>query len=226
MIFAHISDIHSNLDIVPNASQFGIECLITTGDFFPNITRGNLLIEPKFQAEWFELNHINIFAKLFDHIKKQYIHIIIVDGNHDFISLADKFIEYGYPPELVHKVEVGKSFEFHGYIWAGYPNIPYIIGEWNYETHIPEMKVIVDKTFNLNPDILVTHCPPQGILSGQFGCSILGSHLSFKENNVKYIFSGHCHNSAGINETSYAFKAYNSATKCHIINIPEKGKEE
>ena len=208
----HSSDQHGNIHLIADSYVHNIDLYVLTGDFFPNLGRPIQPIrEKRYQQNWIA-NNIKDFTTI-----TKGKPIICVDGNHDFACLADELIFHGVPN--VHKIEVGKVINMFGLVWAGYPNIPYIYSEWNHETFIPEMKQIVNQTLDLHPDILVTHAPAQGFLSGGFGCSVLSNKLIYTKHKIKWHFCGHLHEAHNINEKNYNWKVSNAATTSNILQL-------
>lgn len=215
----HSSDQHGNMSRIADAYKFGIELYVLTGDFFPNVGRPiQPVIEKRYQQQWIANN-----IKDFVYITKGRP-IICVDGNHDFACLADELNFHGVPN--VHKIELGKVINMFGLVWAGYPNIPYIYAEWNHETLIPEMEKVVNQTLSLDPDILVTHPPAQGFLSGGYGCFVLANKLMYTEHKVRWHMMGHVHAAHSINEKDFNWKVSNAATTSNILQIEIEEKED
>lgn len=213
MRVAHASDLHSNLLILKSIDTTKIDAFILTGDFFPNITRGNVQTEINYQTDWFKKKRETIFRALGNKP------VITVDGNHDFISLGDMLSHYAYAGE-VHQISEHGIVEFGGLKFAGHGYIPWIEGEWRGELRTPEMMQIVDKVWDHGyADVLVTHTAPDGILDEQWGCNALANKLAYSEHMYTHHFFGHVHVHTPQEETVNGTKFYNSATCCQIVEI-------
>jgi len=213
MRVAHASDLHSNLLILKSIDTTKIDAFILTGDFFPNITRGNVQTEINYQTDWFKKKRETIFRALGNKP------VITVDGNHDFISLGDMLSDYAYAGE-VHQISEHGIIEFGGLKWAGHGYIPWIEGEWRGELRVPEMMQIVDKVWNHGyADVLVTHTAPAGILDKEWGCNALANKLTYSDHMFTHHFFGHVHVHIPQEETVNGTKFYNSATCCQIVEI-------
>ena len=213
MIVAHASDLHSNLLPLKDVDKAKIDLFIFSGDFFPNITRGNIETEINFQTNWFKNNQDTIFKYLGNKP------VINVDGNHDFVSLGELLIRHGYAGE-VYQINENEIIEFKGLKFAGHGYIPWIEGEWRGELRTPEMTKIVDKVWDLGfADVLVTHTAPAGILAGPWGCNVLANRLAYKDHTFTHHFFGHIHQHTPQEHTENGTKFYNSATGCQIVEI-------
>jgi Icc-related predicted phosphoesterase len=213
MRVAHASDLHSNLLILKSIDTTKIDAFILTGDFFPNITRGNVQTEINYQTDWFKKKRETIFRALGNKP------VITVDGNHDFISLGDMLSHYAYAGE-VHQISEHGIVEFGGLKFAGHGYIPWIEGEWRGELRTPEMMQVVERVWNHGyADVLVTHTAPAGILDEQWGCNALANKLAYSEHMFTHHFFGHAHVHTPQEETVNGTKFYNSATCCQIVEI-------
>jgi Icc-related predicted phosphoesterase len=210
---AHASDLHGNILPLKNVDVTKIDAWILSGDFFPNITRGNVQTEINFQTDWFRKKRDTIFKALGDKP------VINVDGNHDFVSLGELLRVYGYAGE-VHQISEHEILEFHGLKFAGHGYIPWIEGEWRGELRTPEMTKIVDQVWdNGFADVLVTHTAPAGILAHIWGCNVLANRLTYRDHSFTHHFFGHIHQHTPQKHTENGTKFYNSATGCQIVEI-------
>jgi Icc-related predicted phosphoesterase len=209
MKVAHFSDVHGQLDNL--SFPLDVQGLVCTGDFFPNSTRGIRQVEVDFQTTWFERNQEKIF-RVFGGLP-----IVCVDGNHDFVSLGAFLLRAGYPG-LVVNVNPYEAQDFLGLKVAGYREIPWIAGEWNGETYAPELHGLADCALQTGCEILLTHTPPKGILSGDYGCSSLSNLLAYSQHNVRFHFFGHCHDGHGTVE-NMGIQFSNAATAINLIDI-------
>jgi Icc-related predicted phosphoesterase len=210
MKIAHFSDVHGHISCL--AQILGdVEALISTGDFFPNSTRGEREIEVAFQTEWFNRNKTEIF-RLFAGRP-----IACVDGNHDYVSLGTLLVEAGYPGIVVN-VNSDSVQDFLGFKVAGFREIPWIAGEWNGESTGPQMHSMADTALQTGCSLLLTHTPPKGILSGDYGCPSLTSLLTYSPHSVRFHFFGHCHDEHGtVEEMDILFS--NAATAINVVDL-------
>jgi len=210
---AHASDLHGNILPLKNVDVTKIDAWILSGDFFPNITRGNIQTEINYQSDWFCNERDTIFKALGDKP------VINVDGNHDFVSLGALLNEYAYAGQVLQIAE-NKLVEFNGLKFAGHGYIPWINGEWRGELRIPEMTNIVDQVWdNGFADVLVTHVPPAGILAGPWGCSVLANSMTYKDHTFTHHFFGHIHHHKPMEHSQNGTRFYNSATGCQIVEM-------
>ena len=199
MRILHASDLHGNLDTIPQRDD--IDLFVLSGDIAPNRGRDDNGIidadqEVRIQRRWWN------FQK--DRCKRIFGNcpVVCVDGNHDFVSVAKSLHGLG-----VDSYEVTpQGVTVQGVRFAGFPHIPYIKGGWNYEIQGADFRPLVETTFDVgNPEILVTHSPPAGILSsgdGYYGgIDCLTSRLTYVPHRVVYHLFGHNHPRGGNMET-------------------------
>jgi Icc-related predicted phosphoesterase len=213
----HFSDVHGEIDWLGLADFSGIDLIISTGDFFPNCSRGNVSKEIGFQTSWWNRNR-DFVAGVFGSIP-----ILVVNGNHDYICLAENLNNVGCSATLVTPDGVIVS----GTRFSGFREIPYIAGEWNGEKTESELSRIVTRTFDSDPEILVTHCPPAGILDqvGGYGgrgisigsCSLLDA-LSYRDHRIRAHLFGHNHNQPGTIE-HMGIRFHNNACGWDIVEV-------
>lgn len=209
MLIFHASDLHKKyqkLDAFPGETP---DLWILTGDIFPNKTRGEVSVEVGHQTRWFNYTGYSIKERL------RGAPVVCVDGNHDFICLATALRSIGV--EAYNVTPQGVTVK--GIRFAGFRHVPQINGEWNGEADRGELQKLVFDTFEEgNPDILVTHAPPQGILDGtgigyeHIGIEPLTTALMYRTHNVKVHCFGHVHSSAGETEEN-GIRFYNSAER-------------
>lgn len=216
MRVAHASDLHGNLlpikTVANSWATQEFDVWLFSGDMFPNCTRGIVERETKFQENWFISKRDALFKSLQDKP------IICVDGNHDFISIAEMLKKYAYQGD-VYSIHESHVITFKGYKFAGHRYIPYIDGEWNGEKHIPEMSDITNRLFQQfgDSDVLVTHAAPSCELAPEYGCNTLSNALSYLEHTFRYHFFGHIHEYGGKVSKLGNTMLYNNATKCEVI---------
>lgn len=210
----HASDLHADLYPLTLIDK-DVGVVVSSGDFFPNITRGDLATEPKFQKDWFVKHSQNIFRYLAGRP------VVVVNGNHDFVCLAEMLVEHGYAGE-VHLLTPDKVTEFGGKRWTGHRFVPYIYGEWNGELHKHDLALVSKKLFQHDGvDVLVTHVPPKGILASEWGCPTLSQCFAYYPNaaSIKVHMFGHVHSSGGSMTEVFGTKFYNSACTPQIVEI-------
>lgn len=213
MLVAHASDLHGNLLAIRGVDTSQAEAFVITGDVFPNLTRGKIPTEERFQEDWFVKKRDSIFRDLAGKP------VITVDGNHDFISLADMLVKHGYQGE-VYSISPDKVIEFGGLRWTGHRLIPWIDGEWAGESTFSELLEAASAVLDhAGAEVLVTHVPPAGILSGPWGCSALTNLLTYKPHSFRHHFFGHVHEHGGKRMEELGMKFYNGACSCRIIDV-------
>lgn len=226
MKILHTSDLHGNIQQhLEKVSCLDFDVWIDTGDFFKNYPT----YVPN-RGLWIEKN--NEIKNQKDWLQKEYRYIesvlrnrpfISVSGNHDFISLGEELIELGL--SNIYQVDT-KGVELFNIKFAGFPNIPMIEGIWNHETNKEYFANLFQELEKSNPDILVCHCPPRGILdlipekNIKIGVDY-NSFLSYSKHKIKHMFFGHCHEQGGkkevIQEMNISF--YNGAGHAIIHEI-------
>lgn len=226
----HISDNHSRFPHLRDC-----DVVIHSGDFLPNASRGRLDIEIPFQTEWIRKNEK--ILKFWLQGKK----FIFCSGNHDFIDPIPLLIEMG-----IDAVNITNAHHEHlGVRYYGFPFIPILDREWNYERDVQEMgreiRRLKDELAK-GVDVLVCHAPPHGILDSNFyvpigrnreelvdygdrcGNSLLTNLLSYDLPNMpfhdrpQYLLCGHIHEHNGVVET-LGLTISNAATTAHVIEI-------
>ncbi|HVI40071.1 MAG TPA: metallophosphoesterase [Anaerovoracaceae bacterium] len=215
----HISDTHGTFPQLPEG-----EFVVHSGDFLPNASRGNLAIEPKFQQAWVEAR-LDTFR---DWLGGRTL--LVCDGNHDFFNCCELLTANGITAiDLTNKLVT-----FQGISFYGFPYIPYIAGEWNYEKHLAEMndelRYMREKVqdANVSLDFLVAHAPPWGVcdlyLGNHFGNTVLTNMLAYDQMQPlpKYILCGHIHEANG-SANIFGIEISNAATRVHVIEYAEPG---
>ena len=222
----HTSDLHGEWKKLLQAKDFDL--WVDSGDFFPNITRG-APVEAAFQKAWFTQPRMGLKRKYrakadfwlprrmappFDSSIAAKVGewlagrpMISVPGNHDFVSLGHLLRKAGlYAWDLTDG-----PFVIEGRVFAGFREVPYLTGEWKGELPFRHMgaakaHAIVQRTMSANPEVLVTHTPPQGILDysgpkgGRVGLKELAHHLAYKPHSVELHLFGHVHEQPGLKQ--------------------------
>ncbi len=212
MKILHSSDLHGSYKELLMALEGDFDVWVDTGDFFPNKTRGDRNIETSFQNKWFSWKNLGgrIVKALGDR------KMICVGGNHDYTDLASLIREAGGNAENISDGPV----EYGGLSFAGFREIPWIIGEWNGETH--DLSDLVRNAIGADPDVLVTHAPPAGILDTRKyrgGIEGLAMALNYQPHRIKYHFFGHIHENGGKAVDEMGIKFVNGANHIRAWGI-------
>lgn len=231
---SHTSDLHGIF--IPQASS--AEVIVATGDLFPNASRGNRAIEPAFQDRWIK-QHIENYKRLLNGRPLIFIH-----GNHDFSqNFAEILTDNGMEIYDIND----RRLEFRGFTFYGFPWIPYICGEWNYELTGTDLhnkvRELQDKLNDV--DVLCCHSPPYGVLDSnyvikdddgnfdysygsRFGNQPLTDLICYKWDQItnppRYVLCGHCHESKQTEERFDIFFS-NAATTSRTIDLEPRQKE-
>lgn len=202
---AHCSDLHGDWEFLDSVKT--PDLWVFSGDFFPNRTRGIRPIESSYQEVWFRRAADRLVCAL------RGVPVVVVDGNHDFVNLAPLLASVG-----VESYDVASGpVDIKGLRFSGFPYIPWIIGEWNYEED--NIQSEIDRVWAEDPDVLLTHAPPAGILAKEYGYSAISSALFYREHKIRYHLFGHIHACGGqiMKEGGIVFS--NAATTCNILDL-------
>lgn len=217
---AHISDTHNQPRIVKAVAEVACDVIVLTGDILGNKGRvqatGGCIVpaaERKYQESWFR-KQAKRWAPAFAGRP-----VIYVPGNHDFIGIERWLAHYGHTN--VHTISTKQpSVEVCGKVFAGFREVPWIAGEWMGEAH--DLRPLIERTMACNPDIIVTHAPPAGILDGFDGYGVTGwqAPLFYGEHRVTHHLFGHCHDEGGriVEEGGITFS--NAAGHLNLIEVP------
>ena len=210
MIIAHCSDLHGNLESLLRGSR-NPDVWVLSGDICPNKTRGQVEEEAPFQRAWFESN-AELLSKRFAGKP-----VVVVGGNHDYIELAELLRPYGVDAVTL----TPEGAEVAGVRFAGFPEVPFMLGEWRGECH--DFTEILERTFASDPEILVTHAPPAGILdythAGGKGISALTSSLMYRQHRIRVHLFGHVHEHGGQDLEKFDIHFYNGATFVRFFDV-------
>lgn len=225
----HSSDLHGKYKALLKAhkdSEFDV--WLDTGDFFPNVGRvpktGNMILdvaERAHQSRWWGWKMLGArFTEWLDGRPA-----IIMPGNHDFISLYAALLNAGADAHLVTPAGV----EVAGLKWAGFREIiqanadPEWMGEVGPQDEDRVFRELTEQTFASNPDVLVTHAPPNGILNPQgedYGIKDLTRSLAYQPHQIKAHFFGHDHWSGGEQAEEMGVLFFNGAKHALIHELP------
>lgn len=220
MLICHLSDWHASLSTLPEADIY-----VVTGDMLPNFPEtlirlnggegvlherdrwpegaqymGRRIvpeIEVREQREWCQVNPFREATYIPDSKP-----VVCVRGNHDFIDLAPWI--GGNVWEITD--DPTRTREINGLLFGGVRGIPWLTGEWQDELYPDAMDTRVRKLPD-GVEVLVTHCPPHGVLDfGRFydsmGSKELMSYIhrrcyALGEKKMRAHLFGHMHGNAG-----------------------------
>lgn len=151
MKITFISDTHTNM-----YDENYKDLFLSEGDIL--CFTGDIMTSGLYEGE------ILHFLKWFS--KQPFKYKIFIAGNHDILFekyplIADEFISRYQKDGVIYLNNT--SFEYEGIKFYGTPHQPYFCG-WAF--NVPDHKKLVD-IYNMIPDdtdVLLTHCPPFGIL--------------------------------------------------------------
>ena len=214
MKILHTSDLHGNFKAVTNF-EGDFDVWIDTGDFFPNKTRGDRAEEVRYQNRW--LHNKSVAKRIVDFLDGR--PAVTIGGNHDYISLAEALVNHGGD---AYEVSPG-GVEVAGVRYAGFRQVPYMMGEWNGEVHGDEFAPIVGEVFAFNPDIILTHAPPAGILDDcpahGGGVGALMTALCYQPHSIVAHFFGHIHEFGGQSVSEMGVTFANGAGKAVVHTV-------
>lgn len=167
------------------------------------------------------------------HIQNKKAPVIIIRGNHDFVSYKKLF----YGMKDIREVGNFSSFTIGDTEVVGFRGISYIAGEWSDEMRDHELQSLVDRMGKLDFNyaarrhLLVTHAPPANILdysamyTEHYGIKSLASYLNVAMMDPEpgtYIHCfGHVHGARGVQvmpgPATYVFS--NAATTVNTIEV-------
>jgi Icc-related predicted phosphoesterase len=192
----HVSDCHGTFP----AFYGEFDVIVCSGDLLPNKTRGNRHVEPAFQKDWVRKNEQNFKNWIGDKL------FLFCPGNHDFIDPCSILREFGLN---AHNI-TDKIFDFMGKKFYGFPYIPFMGNEWNFELFPDAMGKKVDTLVNLINNNMYKH---------NCGNRFMANALSYRLNKLPIAYlHGHIHESYGITNFETMLIS-NAATVWQIISI-------
>lgn len=213
MRVGHFSDLHGDLKVVSVfVEKHGRPDLwICTGDFFPNQPTLTDRSEEEYQGRWFRRESSSFLRALGD------VPVIWCPGNHDFVD-ARTVIPHA------HHITPDGFLDLMGHRFSGFREIPYINGRWKGEIQELDFVSIIDDALSHDPDILVTHTPPYGILGctsslDEVGSTTLAQYLMYVEHKIKHHFFGHIHECGGQSVEEGGIEFHNSACCVRMIEV-------
>jgi len=217
MLIGHFSDTHGYHHSIfshwveQNGPMPKPDIWLCTGDFFSNFSRGPLAAEIPYQTSWFELI-FESFSSLLGGIP-----LLSVDGNHDFVKLGALMAGKGYPAQTI----TPNGLEFMGKVFAGFPEIPLMKGEWSGESTEYELFQQVEKSLISKPDILAVHAPPLNVLSEQphYGNKSLAEMLETYPHLITDVFMGHVHKDGGKHLRKWDVNFWNNSCTLRFIEV-------
>jgi len=216
LTIAHVSDTHQTSSIFTSVGQVESDIVIVTGDVLDNVGRvDGLGIEPRRERRK-QRSWTRKYAKKWaEAIGSR--PVILVCGNHDFISPMGWLTHYGAE---VHEITSSNPcVEVMGIRFAGFREINWIAGEWPGEAH--DLTPCVERALACDPDILVTHSPPAGILDSRYGYGVkpLTTALAYRAHRIKAHFFGHVHEDGGKVVEVMGIYFANGAERCMVHTI-------
>jgi len=213
---AHISDTHGAPSILRSVGQVESDIVLITGDVLSNRGRLGHGIDPRREARYQDGWSRRYAKKWAPAIGDR--PVVLIRGNHDFISPAGWLRRYG---ATVHEItDKNPCVGVCGKKFAGFRQTPWIAGEWCGEEH--DLAPHVERALSYDPEILVTHGPPAGILDSEegYGNRALTSALTYRPHRVTHHFFGHSHPNGGqvVGEMGITF--INGAGCCTVHEVP------
>lgn len=138
--------------------------------------------------------HYMNFARWFEQFPHQYK--ILVPGNHD-LALEDEPKMFRYDKFIVL---IDSYIKIKGLQIYGTPYQPHFM-DWAFNVYSDKKRIGIFNKMPENLDILITHCPPRGILDKNkqgesCGDNVLAEIVKVKK--PKYHIFGHIHHSYGM----------------------------
>ena len=186
MIICTVADLHGEIVKIPN----DIDVLLIAGDVLCHSTPNEYNMHK-------EIAYLNkIFAPWVEKLMKRCA-VWITWGNHD--TLFDRNINLA--PSILQDISlINRSVIINGYKLYGTPYQPYFRG-WSFNKYdTPDGLGKIYSSIPKDTDILLTHCPPYGILDKTEQGDRVGSMELMKrvnQINTKLHVFGHIHNSYG-----------------------------
>lgn len=229
MKIAHASDTHDRPSIVKAVADLDADIILLTGDILGN--KGRMQIggggwdtmgpsfrisapaERKYQDRWFR-KVAKTWAPAFKGRP-----VIYVPGNHDFIGIEKWLTHYGFT-NLHVITDATPCVEIMGRRFAGFRQINYMMGEWMGEER--DLRPHVERALACDPDILVTHAPPAGLLDGEGGYGIvpLTPALMYGTHRITHHFFGHEHSCGGEVVVEGGITFVNGAGTLRVHEVP------
>lgn len=214
LTIGHFSDLHGNVNKLFAVQNKVVDVWVCTGDFFPNSGYSpDPTSERQFQTNWLYADRSK--GSIIDRMVAMFgdTPVICVSGNHDYIDLTPELRSKGVQAHHI----TDEGVEVCGLTWAGFPEVAFIVGDWVGEVQRNALQQCVYHTMQSNPDVLVTHTPPAGILDNDgscghgHGCEAITTAIAYTEHQVKMHLFGHIHACGRREETLMGVRFVNSA---------------
>lgn len=205
MRIVHASDWHGHKMGLVNGKLPEGDLYVVTGDLLPNFPvrkrdrgawaspceegSGYRIVpstERRLQEEWVREHAAETSALLPD----ASVPVVVLQGNHDFVSYRAMFAARGNP---VHELFANEVLDFGGLTFCGHVGIPFIYDTWNWE--VPRAELLDRVRAVPECDVLVTHYPPAGVLDLGYGLDGMAAATQYKVRRA-HLF-GHIHELGG-----------------------------
>lgn len=169
---------------------------------FKELPSADLLIHSGDALNYGTMEDLIRFRTQLEAIKHNYELIVFVPGNHDRIFEDSYFIAEQFLKETIPNLQVldNRPYMFKGYKLYGSPDQPYFCN-WAFNVKNPHGLYDIYSMIPDDTDILITHCPPKGILDEVYKESVgsieLKAHLH-RLKQLKLHCFGHIHYSTGM----------------------------
>lgn len=193
LVVGHASDLHACYDPLTKYEGKLPDLWVLSGDLLGNYSHDRAE-DAALQRIWFEKHAPELVEVFYGR------DVLIIDGNHDRINICPILQQAG---AMAHQVALDKkSITIKGIniTYAGFREIPAmsLSGRWEGEVQDKaELAALVDKVVGEDPDLLITHCAPGGILDGGFGIPSLTSRIMYSPNHIRAHCFGHSHEGFG-----------------------------
>ena len=210
----HSSDLHGGYPALQGV-EADFDVWLDTGDFFPNLAGPAGPVdadeEVAFQRRWMA-GAPDLAGRIAIWLAGR--PALIMPGNHDYVDLAGAVRDAG-----ARAIEVvPRGVELLGLRWAGFRQVKWMDGTWNGET--ADFSEVVSQTFLNEPDVLVTHGPPAGLLESELGYGISALRDALQQSTrIRTHFFGHDHRTGGMSTEAFGIRFYNGAKSVRMVEI-------
>jgi len=213
----HASDWHAALLELPVADLY-----IVTGDMLPNFpvpVTWDIVPsrEREHQNKWIdeEINR-GTYRRL---LGNKDAPVVVVRGNHDFVNYGRLF--GGEVFEI--NEDSTRTVNYCGLKIGGFRGVPSIDGRWCDElSQVDRLNRVNSLPASL--DVVVSHAPPKGILSAQWGCTEytwLVNRWLYEGGAPLLCCFGHIHEKGGLVETHGGTKFSNASYTYNTIELEQ-----